>query len=85
MRAMTMRLGPSHTVLPAGTRHHRSATAGPAHGSLALVLILSAIAGIVGYVTFDSRNLETSVAAKINVYATNLTEQVYSARCRGRS
>jgi signal transduction histidine kinase/uncharacterized membrane protein affecting hemolysin expression len=48
-------------------------------GSLALVLILSTIAGIVGYVTFDSSTLETSVAAKINVYASNLSEQVYSA------
>jgi signal transduction histidine kinase len=48
-------------------------------GSLALVLILSAIAGVVGYVTFDSSTLETSVAAKINVYASNLTEQLYSS------
>ncbi len=39
-------------------------------GSLALVLILSAIAGIVGYATFDSRILQTSVEAKAGVYAT---------------
>jgi signal transduction histidine kinase len=47
-------------------------------GSLALVLILSAIAGIIGYVTFDARNLQTSVEAKAGVYSTNLAAQLYN-------
>jgi signal transduction histidine kinase len=47
-------------------------------GSLALVLFLSAIAGIIGYVTFDARNLRTSVEAKAGVYATNLAAQLYN-------
>ncbi|HEX6637040.1 MAG TPA: ATP-binding protein [Steroidobacteraceae bacterium] len=47
-------------------------------GSLALVLFLSAIAGIIGYFTFDARNLQTSVEAKAGVYATNLAAQLYN-------
>src|SRR5689334_24989618 len=47
-------------------------------GSLALVLFLSAIAGIVGYFTFDARTLQTSVEAKAGVYATNLAAQLYN-------
>jgi signal transduction histidine kinase/uncharacterized membrane protein affecting hemolysin expression len=47
-------------------------------GSLAMVLILSALAGIVGYSTFDSRTLQTSVEAKAGVYATNLASQLYN-------
>jgi signal transduction histidine kinase len=47
-------------------------------GSLALVLFLSAIAGIVGYVTFNARNLQTSVEAKAGVYAANLAVQLHN-------
>ena len=52
-------------------------------GSLALVLILSAIAGIIGYTTFDARNLQTSVEAKAGVYATNLAAQLYNPIASG--
>jgi signal transduction histidine kinase len=45
-------------------------------GSLALVFILSAVAGLVGYASFDSATLEKSVAAKSNVYATTLSSQL---------
>ena len=33
-------------------------------GSLALVLVLSAIAGLIGYATFDATSLENSARAK---------------------
>ena len=46
-------------------------------GSLALVLVLSTIAGLLGYATFDGRSLENSVRAKASMYATNLTQQLY--------
>jgi len=46
-------------------------------GSLALVFILSAIAGIVGYATFDATSLENSVRAKATMYASNLSSQLY--------
>ena len=46
-------------------------------GSLALVFILSAIAGVVGYVTFDATSLENSARAKATMYASNLTSQLY--------
>ena len=45
-------------------------------GSLALVFILSTVAGIIGYATFDSSTLEKSVAAKANVYASTLSSQI---------
>jgi signal transduction histidine kinase len=48
-------------------------------GSLALVFILSAIAGIVGYATFDSTSLEESMRAKATMYTSNLTQQLYGA------
>ncbi|HEV7610093.1 MAG TPA: ATP-binding protein [Steroidobacteraceae bacterium] len=48
-------------------------------GSLALVFILSAVAGIVGYATFDSSSLEASAQAKATMYASNLTSQLYGA------
>jgi signal transduction histidine kinase len=48
-------------------------------GSLALVFILSAVAGLVGYATFDATSLEKGVASKANVYATTLTSQGYNA------
>jgi signal transduction histidine kinase len=47
-------------------------------GSLALVLVLSAIAGFIGYATFDARNLQTSVEAKAGVYAANLAAQLHN-------
>jgi PAS domain S-box-containing protein len=47
-------------------------------GSLALVLILSALAGVVGYTSFNPRSLQTSVEAKASVYATNLASQLYN-------
>ena len=46
-------------------------------GSLALVFILSAIAGTVGYATFDATSLENSVRAKATMYASNLSTQLY--------
>jgi signal transduction histidine kinase len=48
-------------------------------GSLALVLVLSAIAGVIGYATFDSTSLENSARAKATMYASNLTQQLYAA------
>ena len=48
-------------------------------GSLALVLILSAVAGLIGYATFDGRSLEASIRAKSSLYASNLTQQLYGA------
>ena len=52
-------------------------------GSLALVFILSAIAGIVGYATFDSSSLENSARAKATMYTSNLTAQLYGAVATG--
>ena len=48
-------------------------------GSLALVFILSALAGLVGYATFDSTSLEASARAKSTMYSSNLTQQLYGA------
>jgi signal transduction histidine kinase len=48
-------------------------------GSLALVLVLSAIAGIIGYATFDSSQLENGLRAKSNMYATTLTSNLYAS------
>jgi signal transduction histidine kinase len=48
-------------------------------GSLALVFILSALAGLVGYATFDATSLEASARAKSTMYASNLTSQLYGA------
>jgi signal transduction histidine kinase len=48
-------------------------------GSLALVFVLSAVAGIVGYATFDPSTLEASVKAKAGVYSANLTASLYGA------
>ena len=52
-------------------------------GSLALVLLLSAIAGVIGYATFDSTSLENSARAKTTMYASNLTQQLYGAVAMG--
>jgi signal transduction histidine kinase len=48
-------------------------------GSLALVIVLSAVAGLLGYLAFDSQTLEKSVAAKAGVYATTVSAQLYGA------
>jgi signal transduction histidine kinase len=48
-------------------------------GSLALVFILSAVAGIVGYATFDDTSLQDSLRAKSTMYSSNLTSQLYGA------
>ena len=48
-------------------------------GSLALVFILSAVAGLVGYATFDSSTLAKSVAAKSNVYVSTLSSQIINS------
>ncbi len=48
-------------------------------GSLALVFILSAVAGVVGYATYDDSILIKSVEAKASVYASTLSSQIYSA------
>ena len=45
-------------------------------GSLAIVLILSAIAGLIGYSTFDATSLESSVQAKSTMCASNLTSHL---------
>jgi signal transduction histidine kinase len=45
-------------------------------GSLAMVLIMSLIAGVVGYATYDGGVLETSIRAKSAMYATTLTSQL---------
>jgi uncharacterized membrane protein affecting hemolysin expression len=52
-------------------------------GSLALILILSGIAGIIGYTTCDARVLQSSVEAKAGVYATNLAAQLYNPIAAG--
>jgi signal transduction histidine kinase len=48
-------------------------------GSLALVFIMSLVAGVVGYATYDGSVLETSIRAKSAMYSTNLTSQLYGA------
>ena len=52
-------------------------------GSLALVFILSAIAGVIGYFTFDATSLEAGVRTKAAVYASNLNSQLYGAVATG--
>ena len=52
-------------------------------GSLALVFVLSAIAGVVGYATFDSTSLENSARAKATMYSSNLSSQLYGAVATG--
>ena len=47
-------------------------------GSLALIVVLSTIAGLVGYLTYDTSTLYKSVEAKAGVYATNLAAQLYN-------
>ncbi|HTU65077.1 MAG TPA: ATP-binding protein [Steroidobacteraceae bacterium] len=52
-------------------------------GSLALVLVLSAIAGVIGYVTFDATTLENGARAKSTMYASNLASNLYGAVATG--
>ena len=52
-------------------------------GSLALVLVLSFVAGIIGYLSYDSSVLEKSLRAKAAMYSTNLTAQLYGAVSTG--
>ena len=52
-------------------------------GSLALVFVLSAIAGILGYATYDSTNLDNGIRAKATMYMANLTSQLYGAVAMG--
>ena len=54
-------------------------------GSLALVLLLSGIAGVIGYATFDSTSLDNSARAKTTMYASNLAQQLYGAVAMGDS
>jgi signal transduction histidine kinase len=46
-------------------------------GSLALVLIMSLVAGVLGFVTYDTSVLESSIRAKSSMYVSNLTSQLY--------
>jgi signal transduction histidine kinase len=48
-------------------------------GSLALVLVLSALAGIIGYATFDVAPLESGARAKSDMYASTLASNLYGA------
>jgi signal transduction histidine kinase len=48
-------------------------------GSLGLVLVLSAIAGIIGYASFDSSQLENGLRTKTEMYATTLGSNLYGA------
>src|SRR3954451_9461278 len=52
-------------------------------GSLALVLVLSMIAGIVGYATFDSSTLENNIRAKSHMYSSNMVSTLYGAVATG--
>ncbi|HKU88900.1 MAG TPA: ATP-binding protein [Steroidobacteraceae bacterium] len=69
----------SHAETPAGHATTDLPLQAQLMGSLALVLLLSAIAGVIGYATFDSSSLESGMRAKSTVYATNLTQQLYGA------
>ena len=46
-------------------------------GSLALVFIMSLVAGVVGYLTYDTSVLETSIRAKSEMYAKTLSSQLH--------
>jgi signal transduction histidine kinase len=48
-------------------------------GSLALVFILSAIAGVVGYATFDGASLENTMKSKSSMYAASMSAQLGGA------
>jgi signal transduction histidine kinase len=52
-------------------------------GSLALVLVLSVLAGIIGYATFDGSPLVQTARAKATMYSSNLTSQLYGAVAEG--
>jgi signal transduction histidine kinase len=72
----------SHSQIEAGAPEHATTDLplqAQLMGSLALVFILSAVAGVVGYATFDGTSLENSARAKATMYASNLTSQLYGA------
>jgi len=48
-------------------------------GSLALVFVMSIVAGVLGYATYDDSVLVTSIRAKSAMYSSNLTSQLYGA------
>ena len=48
-------------------------------GSLALVFVMSLIAGVIGYVAYDTSVLESSIRAKSEMYAKTLSSQLYGA------
>jgi signal transduction histidine kinase/uncharacterized membrane protein affecting hemolysin expression len=48
-------------------------------GSLALVFIVSAVAGLIGYATYDSSVFENTIEAKASVYSSTLSSQMYNA------
>ncbi len=52
-------------------------------GSLALVFIMSIVAGVVGYATYDDSVLVTSIRAKSSMYSSNLSSQLYGAVATG--
>ena len=52
-------------------------------GSLALVCILSVIAGVIGYATFDGASLENTMKSKSNMYATSMSSQLGGAMVAG--
>jgi signal transduction histidine kinase len=52
-------------------------------GSLALVFIMSLIAGVVGYLAYDTSVLESSIRAKSAMYATTLSSQLYGPVATG--
>jgi signal transduction histidine kinase len=52
-------------------------------GSLALIFVLSAIAGVIGYATFDGEPLENTVRAKATLYSANLASELYGAVATG--
>jgi signal transduction histidine kinase len=52
-------------------------------GSLALVLVLSMIAGIMGYATFDTSQLEKNSRAKSAMYASSMASTLYGAVATG--
>ena len=52
-------------------------------GSLALVCILSVIAGVIGYATFDGASLENTMKSKSNMYATSMSSQLGGAMVTG--
>jgi signal transduction histidine kinase len=74
-----MRVTDSHDRPPAASATTDLPLQTQLMGSLALVIVLSAIAGLLGYLAFDSQTLQKSVEAKAGVYATTMSAQLYGA------